>query len=65
VIDGTGIGIYTSDGGTIEIITHGGSTAVYQLVPAGTQLQVPLFKEVTSNTTASDIVVTYIKPPYA
>jgi hypothetical protein len=63
-IDGLGIGIYTSDGGTIELVTKGGSTATYQLVPAGTQLQVPLFKEITSNTTSTDIVATYIKPPY-
>ena len=64
LIDGIGIGIYTSDGGTVEILTKGGSTATYLSVPAGTFMQVPLFQSITSNTTATDLVVTYIRPPY-
>ena len=64
VIDGIGIGIYTADGGTIVLLTKGGSTATYNSVPAGTTLQVPLYTEITVATTAADIVATYIKPPF-
>jgi len=64
VIAGLGIGIYTGDGGTVEITTKGGSTATYTNVPAGSFMQVPLFTAITSNTTAAEIVATYIKSPY-
>lgn len=64
-VDGLGIGIYTSDGGNIEILPKDGPSAIYASVPAGTFMQVPLFKAIlNAGTTATDVTVTYIRPPF-
>lgn len=65
-VPGLGIGLYTSDGGDIEILPKNGPSVIYASVPAGTFMQVPLFKAIlNAGTDATDIVVTYIQPPYA
>lgn len=63
-IPGIGVGIYTGTTGDVEIETVGGDTVLYTGVPQGIFLQVPLFSAIGSNTTATDLSISYVAPPF-
>jgi hypothetical protein len=65
-VPGLGVSIYVGGAAAdIEIITVGGDTVLYTSVPQGTFMQTPLFSEISAtNTTQTDMVVSYLAPPY-
>jgi hypothetical protein len=74
-ITGIGLGIYVGVSGDVTIqlynpVPGGGEVEVtYTAVPQGTFMQVPLFKQVMGTgggkTTATDLTISYMAPPYA
>lgn len=70
-IEGIGVGIYVGSAGDVEIrlwnpeVDGGNVDVVYTAVPQGTFMQVPLFEQVIdTNTTAADLTLMYMAPPY-
>jgi hypothetical protein len=62
-VPGVGVGIYNgAAAGDVAIETVKGTTVVFKSVPAGTFMQVPLFKRVVNaSTTATDITISFIR----
>lgn len=62
-ITGYGVGIYVGAAGDVSIMTRGGDTVTYTAVPAGTFMQVPLFRQVlAAGTTSTDLSIAYYDP---